>query len=293
MNNDINLNVDELKKRQQVMKVVNKVLLYGFLVFMAIIVLVPFYWMIISSLKSVDEVELTPPTYWPTKMMWENFQTAMVQSNFIQYFKNTVIVGVVSTCGTITTTVLAAFAFARLNFKGKDALFSLLLATMMIPGEMLVITNYITVSNIGWNNTYQVLIIPFICSVFYIFLLRQSFKQIPDELYYAAKVDGTSDAKYLFKVMIPLAKPTIITILILDLMGAWNSYVWPNLVQNQEEWRLISNWVRDSFTDVNAGRSQIHLQMAATVIVTAPLFLVFVFFRKHIMSGVGRSGIKG
>ena len=202
------------------------------------------------------------------------------------------IVGVVSTLLSLVITVLSAFAFARLEFKGRDAMFAALLATMMIPGELFTITNYQTVSNWGWLDSYQVLIIPFLVSVFYIYLLRQNFRQIPNELYLAAKVDGCSDIKYLLKVMVPLALPTLISITILKMMGAWNSYVWPNLVTKNESYELITNGLRNAFTD-DSGQVNIPEQMAAVATVSAPLFLVFVFLRKYIMAGVSRSGIKG
>jgi len=192
----------------------------------------------------------------------------------------------------LVITVLSAFAFARLEFKGKDAMFGALLATMMIPGELFTITNYATVTNFGWINTYTVLIVPFLVSVFYIYLLRQNFMQIPNELYLAAKVDGTGDLKYLWKVMIPLALPTLISITILKMMGAWNSYVWPRLVANDEAHRMITNGLRNAFTDTT-GDVNYPVQMAAVALVSAPLFLVFIFLRKYIMSGVSRSGIKG
>jgi len=199
---------------------------------------------------------------------------------------------VVSTLLSLVITVLSAFAFARLEFKGKNALFGALLATMMIPGELFTITNYITVNNFGWLDTYTVLIVPFLVSIFYIYLLRQNFMQIPNELYLAAKVDGTGDFKYLCKVMIPLSLPTLISITILKMMGAWNSYVWPRLVTQSEEMRLITNGLRDAFTD-STGNADYPVQMAAVAIVSLPLFLVFIFLRKYIMKGVSRSGIKG
>ena len=206
---------------------------------------------------------------------------------------NTVYVGVVSTIFSLVITVLSAFAFARLEFKGRDALFALLLATMMIPGELFTITNYSTVYNFGWINTYTVLIVPFLVSVFYIYLLKQNFMQIPNELYLAAKVDGTKDLKYLWKVMIPLAFPTLISITILKMMGSWNSYMWPNLVTKSENMQLVTNGLRNAFTEATSGETDYPVQMAAVAIVSAPLFVVFLFFRKYIMKGVSRSGIKG
>mgnify|MGYP003571330106 CR=1 FL=1 len=271
---------------------------YAFLSIMALLVVFPFYWMFATSVKSAEEVMRIPPTLFPQKIHLENFSLAMHQANFGRYMINTLIVGVVSTLGTIITTVCSAFAFARLNFKGRDLLFAFFIATMMIPGEMMVITNYITVCtryHIGnWKftleNTYAAMILPFWVSTYYIFLLRNTFKQIPNELYYAAKVDGTSDLKYLLKVMLPIASPTIITITILKMMGAWNSYVWPNLVTNGDM-RLITNGLRSAFSSEDGTTT--HLKMAATTVVTVPLLLVFVFFRKYIMKGVSRSGIKG
>lgn len=266
--------------------------LYLFLLVMALIILFPFYWMIISSLKSLDEYRMNIPTFWPRKILWSNYLEAYNTANLGKLFMNTAYVGIVSTLLSVVITVLAAFAFARLDFKGKDALFAALLATMMIPGELFTITNYLTVSRLGWMSDFKALIFPFLVSVFYIYLLRQNFLQIPNELYLAAKVDGTSDLKYLWKVMIPLAMPTLISITILKMMGAWNSYVWPRLVANDEEHRMITNGLRNAFTDAS-GDANIPVQMAAVALVSLPLFLVFVFLRKYIMKGVSRSGIKG
>ena len=265
---------------------------YLFLGIMAIIVLFPFYWMIISSLKTLEEYRLSVPTFWPQREMFVNYLDAFNTADLGSLFVNTMIVGVSSTILSLVITVLSAFAFARLEFKGRDLLFTLLLATMMIPGELFTITNYSTVTKLDWLNTYTVLIVPFLVSVFYIFLLRQNFLQIPNELYLAAKVDGTSDLKYLWKVMIPLALPTLISITILKMMGAWNSYIWPRLVANDDAHRLITNGLRNAFT-TTSGDVNIPVQMAAVALVSAPLFLVFLFLRKYIMAGVSRSGIKG
>lgn len=278
--------------RQTTFKVFGYILKYAFLILVAIAVLFPFYWMIISSLKSLEEYRQSVPTLWPQHVMWGNYAEAFTQANLWRLFGNTVFVGIVSTILSLVITILAAFAFARLEFKGKNILFAGLLATMMIPGELFTITNYITVSKMEMTNTYSVLIIPFLVSVFYIYLLRQSFMQIPNELYYAAKVDGTSDFKYLIKVMIPLALPTIITITILKMMGAWNSYMWPRLVANDDAHALVTYGLRNAFQDVS-GDVNYPVQMAAVAVVSLPLFLVFIFFRKYIMKGVSRSGIKG
>ena len=288
---------------QRVVKIVGTIVNYLFLLIVAFSVLLPFYWMLISSVKSMTEYMRNPPTLFPEQFHFENYLYAFETANLKRLFLNTIFVGLVSTGLGLVITILSAFAFARLEFKGKNALFAALLATMMIPGELFTITNYQTIALLEWENTYQVLIVPFLVSVFYIYLLRQNFLQIPNELYLAAKVDGTSDFKYLWKVMIPLAFPTIISITILKMMGSWNTYVWPNLVISDENMKLITQGIRDAgfkvdydpitnkliqVQDVN-----IPIQMAAVSIVSLPLFIVFMFFRKYIMKGVSRSGIKG
>ena len=288
--------VRNIERAQKFGRIVSLVITYAFILFMALVVLFPFYWMINTSLKSTIEIRQTQQTFFPSTVLWSNFVNVFKWFDFVTYLRNTIIVGIISTLGTLITTILAAFAFARLEFKGRDFFFILILATMMIPGEMMVITNYITVSYLGWLGNalgvFSSMIVPFWVSVFYIYLLRQNFKQIPNELYLAAKVDGKSDWSFLWQVMVPLAAPTIISIFILKLMGAWNSYVWPNLVASREEWRLITNGLRNSFT-TTSGDPQYGLQMAATILVTVPLLLLFIFFRKYIMRGVGRAGIKG
>ena len=278
--------------RQKVGKALGMTGIYAFLIFMAVVVLFPFYWMIISSLKSLVEYKMSPPTFFPLQVLISNYADAFTTASLGVLFKNTMIVGIVSTLLSLIITIITAFAFARLEFKGKELLFAALLATMMIPGELFTITNFATVTNLGWRNSYTVLIVPFLVSVFYIYLLRQNFLQIPNELYLAAKVDGTSDFKYLWKVMVPLSLPTLISITILKMMGAWNSYIWPRLVANDEAHRLITNGLRNAFTDTT-GDVNYPVQMAAVALVSLPLFLVFVFLRKYIMSGVSRSGIKG
>ena len=287
--------MQKVTSKQKVVKFVVQFLLYAFLIFMALVIIFPFYWMLISSVKSLEEYKLAVPTLFPKEILFTNYADAFTTANLGTLFINTVIVGVVSTVLSLVITVLSAFAFARLEFKGKNALFAALLATMMIPGELFTITNYVTVFHLNWMNTYRVLIVPFLVSVFYIYLLRQNFLQIPNELYLAAKVDGTSDIKYLWKVMIPLSLPTLISITILKMMGAWNSYVWPRLVTTvtaEKNLQLITNGLRNAFTE-STGDVNIPVQMAAVAIVSFPLFLVFIFLRKYIMKGVSRSGIKG
>ncbi len=284
--------MQKVSTSQKVTKIIVQVLLYTFLCLMALAVVFPFYWMIISSLKSVTEYRLPIPTLFPKDIIWHNYIEAFTAANLGRLFLNTVIVGVISTILSLIITVLSAFAFARLEFKGKNTMFAALLATMMIPGELFTITNYVTVTKFGWLDSYTVLIVPFLVSVFYIYLLRQNFLQIPNELYLAAKIDGTSDLKYLWKVMVPLSLPNLISITILKMMGAWNSYVWPRLVTSKTEYRLITNGLRDAFTDMS-GQANIPVQMAAVAVVSFPLFMVFIFLRKYIMKGVSRSGIKG
>ena len=285
-------NIQQTSAQQRIVKATVKFFTYLFLLIMALIILFPFYWMIISSLKTLSEYRLSVPTFWPRQIMFSNYVEAFSAASLGRLFMNTLYVGVVSTLLSLVITVLSAFAFARLEFKGRDALFTMLLATMMIPGELFTITNYITVTQFGWIGTFTVLIVPFLVSVFYIYLLRQNFLQIPNELYLAAKVDGTSDLKYLWKVMIPLSLPTLISITILKMMGAWNSYIWPRLVANDDAHRLITNGLRNAFTETT-GDVNYPVQMAAVAIVSAPLFLVFILLRKYIMAGVSRSGIKG
>ena len=284
--------IQKMSAWQKIVRVLSKTGTYAFLLVMALIVLFPFYWMIISSLKTLAEYRQAVPTFWPREVVWFNYVEAFTTANLGDLFMNTLYVGLISTVLSLVITVLSAFAFARLEFKGKESLFGALLATMMIPGELFTITNYITINQLGWMHTFTALIVPFLVSVFYIYLLRQNFMQIPNELYLAAKVDGTSDIKYLWKVMIPLALPTLISITILKMMGAWNSYIWPKLVANDDAHQMITNGLRNAFTDTS-GQANYPVQMAAVAIVSAPLFLVFLCLSKYIMSGVSRSGIKG
>jgi multiple sugar transport system permease protein len=281
---------------------------YSFLSFMAFIIIIPFYWMLNVSLQSSSEVlnslnvSFFPRVFSPQNYINTFFYSSAAQGSidFPRYLLNTVIVAFFSTLGGTIFSIFVAFSLARLNFKGRDLIFTILLATMMIPGEMLVISNFVTVSNFGWVNapnegSYLAVIVPFFISIFHIYLLRQTFKQIPNELYYAAKVDGCTDFNYLWKVMVPMAKSSIVTIIILRILGTWNAYVWQDLVAN-ERFKMITTWLRSSFVDQQASGSTrvlINYQMAATVIVTVPLLILFFVFRKYIMRGVSRSGIKG
>ena len=292
--------VTAIKAGERASKIAGTVLTYTFLIALALLVIFPFYWMIITSLKTLDEITATKQTFFPTTVMWTNYVYIFQRFDFSSYMVNTVAVAILSTIGTLLTTIFAAFAFSRLRFKGRETVFAVFLMTMMIPGEMMVISNYITVASFGWIGEHQTrwqayaaMTVPMLVSVFYIYLLRQNFKQIPNELYLAAKVDGKSDWSYLWKVMVPLAAPTLISISILKFMGTWNAYVWPRLVVN-DEYTLISVGLRGgAFSNIDLGIVEYGYRMAASFVVTVPLFLLFIFFRKYIMRGVGRAGIKG
>lgn len=270
-----------------------KVIAYTFLGFWALVVLFPFYWMLLTSLKSYSSYngEYIPQliTLHPTI---ENYITAFTAVPLSRYFLNTIIFMVATTAVMLVVTVLAAFAFARLEFKGKNLAFTLFLALMMIPSELVVITNFVTATNLNLRNTFLGLILPSVASVFYIYLLKENFAQIPDELYYAAKVDGTSDLKYLWKVMIPICRPTLVTVTILKAIECWNSFVWPRLVTDEEEYFLVSNGIQ-AIRENGFGRENIPAMMAAAVVISVPLIVLFIVFRKKIIEGVARGGTKG
>lgn len=295
---NLNIDIDKQLKKQKALKITKSVIAYVFLTVFAIFALLPFYWMILSSLKTETVYREPIPTFFvkPSELQWKNYQTVVQYGNnlFGSMLVNTIIVGIVSTLLGIIVTIITAYAFAKMEFKGKNFLFSLLLATMMIPGELFTITNFLTVNNLGWTKSYTVMILPFLVSVFYIYLLRNAFKQIPDSLYKAAKVDGCSDVKYLVKVMVPLTAPTLISIILLKFIGTWNSYIWPRLANGgSEEWQLLSNWVSKGFTVAGSSESLTTLKMAAATMVSLPLLILFICFRKYIMRGVSKSGIKG
>ena len=317
---------DKAKRRYKARVIIGRVFTYGFLTIFALFMLTPFIFMIIASFMNADSfnafvnradfsklgLSFGDTGNWSlsnyvvifSKEGTTSLGTPYQHTGFAQYYLNTIIASVGSTTVTVVTAVLAAFAFARLEFKGKDVLFMLLLATMMIPGEMMVITNYATTKQLKWEDTFSALIFVHGVSVFYIYYLRQNFQQIPNELYLAAKVDGVGDFGYLIKVMVPIAMPTITTIIILSLMGSWNSYIWPNLVANGKwldksplniqtnyDMRLVSNGLMSLFNTQANGEDSI--KIAGSMVVTAPLFVFFLIFRKYIMKGVSRSGIKG
>jgi len=286
-------NFETLERAARRRKTAIRTVTYVLLGFWALMVLFPFYWMVLTSVKSYGAYnsEFVPSliTLSPTL---ENYVHAFTAVPLADYFVNTIIFTVATTAIMLIVTVLAAFAFARLDFPGKDLAFTLFLALMMIPNELVVITNFVTVTNWDMRNSFMGLILPSVTSVFYIYLLKENFAQIPDELYYAAKVDGTSDLKYLFKVMIPICRPTIVTVTILKVIECWNSYVWPRLVTDEEAYFLVSNGIQ-SIRENGFGRENIPAMMAAVVVISLPLMVLFVVFRKKIMEGVARGGTKG
>lgn len=273
--------------------IIRKTVTYALLALWALIVLFPFYWMLLSSVKSsaAYDSEYIPKlfTLAPT---FENYTYAFTSVSLGKYFLNTLIFTVATTACMLMVTIPAAFAFARLNFRGKNLAFVMLLSLMMIPNELVIITNYVTITNLDLRNTFPGLILPSVISVFYIYLLKENFAQIPDELYYAAKVDGTGDLKYLLRVMVPICRPTIVTITILKVIECWNSYVWPRLITDTENLYLVSNGIQ-VIRESGFGRENIPAMMAAVVVVSVPLIVLFLVFRKKIMAGVARGGIKG
>ena len=270
-----------------------KTVTYGLLTIWALMVLFPFYWMVLTSVKGYGAYnsEWIPQLYTLAPTL-QNYTDAFTQVPLAGYFTNTIIFTLATTALMLIVTVLAAFAFSRLSFRGKDLAFTLFLSLMMIPTELVVITNYVTVTELDMRNTFGGLILPSVTSVFYIYLLKENFSQIPDELYYAAKVDGTSDFKYMWKVMIPICKPTIVTITILKVIECWNSYVWPRLVTDDQAYFLVSNGIQE-IRENGFGRENIPAMMAAVVVISLPLIILFLIFRKKIMAGVSTGGVKG
>ncbi len=270
-----------------------KTIIYIFLGVWAIIVLFPFYWMILTSLKSYGTYNGEYiPKFFVSNPTLENFTQAFTAVPLARYFLNTLIFTVVTTALMLIVVVLAAYAFARLDFKGKNFTFTAFLSLMMIPNELVIITNFVTITNLGLRNTFTGLILPSVTSVFYIYLLKENFQQIPDSLYKAAKVDGTSDLKYLFKVMIPICKPTIVTVIILKVIECWNAYVWPRLITDNEMYFLVSNGIQ-TIRESGFGRENVPAMMAAVVLISIPLIVLFLIFHKKIMEGVSRGGTKG
>ena len=273
--------------------ILRKTFTYAFLSLWGIFVLFPFYWMLLTSVKTYSSYSSEHiPQFFTLSPTFQNYLEAFTAVPLLKYFVNTVVFTLATTALMLMVTVLAAFGFSRLQFKGRDLAFTAFLALMMIPTELVVITNFVTVTNMDLRNSFLGLILPSVTSVFYIYLLRENFSQIPDELYYAAKVDGTSDLKYLFKVMIPICRPTIVTVTILKVIECWNSYIWPRLITDDPQFFLVSNGIQE-IRENGFGRDNIPAMMAAVVVISVPLIVLFLCFRKRIMAGVSRGGVKG
>ena len=287
------VNIEKDLRRAEMQRKVIKVLIYTLLVFWAIMVIFPFYWMLISSFKEYSDYNAeSVPQFFPMNPTFDNYIEAFTAVPLARYLVNTLIFTVLTTALMLVIIIPAAFAFSRLDFKGKNIVFTLFLSLMMIPSELVVITNFVTITEFNLRNTFAGLILPSVSSVFYIYLLKENFSQIPDELYFAAKVDGTSDFKYMLKVMVPICKPTIITITILKVIECWNSYVWPRLITDDRLYYLVSNGIQE-IRESGFGRENVPAMMAAVVVISVPLIVLFLIFRKKIMEGVARGGTKG
>ena len=283
----------QIKKHVGIRSKIGNGFIYGLLIIWALIVLFPFYWMILTSLKGYGEYNSEyVPRFFTLSPTFQNYIDAFSTVPLLRYLTNTLILTLITTGIMMVVITLAAFAFARLEFKGKNLIFTLFLSLMMIPNELVVITNFATITQLNMRNTFMGLILPSVTSVFYIYLLKENFAQVPDSLYYAAKVDGTSDMKYLLKVMVPICKPTLITIGILKIIECWNSYVWPRLITDDENYYLVSNGIQE-IRENGFGRENIPAMMAAVVIISVPLIVLFLIFRDKIMTGVSRGGTKG
>ena len=283
----------KIEKQAKIRSRVRSTVVHILLSLWAVIVLFPFYWMVLTSVKSYSAYNSEYiPKFFTLSPTLQNYVDAFTAVPLGRYFTNTLVFTLVTTLLMLSVITLAAFAFARLEFKGKRLAFTLLLSLMMIPNELVIITNFVTITDLGLRNTFTGLILPSVTSVFYIYLLKENFAQIPDELYYAAKVDGTSDFKYLTKVMIPICSPTMITIVILKVIECWNSYVWPRLITDDENYFLVSNGIQ-AIRESGFGRENIPAMMAAVVVISVPLIALFLIFRNKIMDGVSRGGTKG
>lgn len=256
----------------------------------AVFILLPFVWMLLTSIKPGNEVLLMPPKWFPSIIQWENYEKALSSVPFATYFKNSVIVTVCITTCELMTTILAAFAFAQLTFKGKNLLFMVLVATMMVPGEILVIPNFVTLARLGWINTYKALVAPWAASVFSIFLLRQQFASIPDSYYQAARMDGCRDLRYLFTVMVPMSRPTLVSVALLKIINSWNSYLWPLIATNERGMRTLP--VGLAYFSTEAG-TQYNILMAFSLLIISPTLLVYLLMQKYIIQGISKNGLKG
>ena len=287
------MDFDKIEKSARVRQICVRTITYVLLAFWAVIVLFPFYWMLLTSVKSYSAYNSEYiPKFFTLSPTLQNYRDAFTAVPLGRYLLNTFLFTVITTAIMLVVIILAAFAFARLEFRGKNIAFLLILSLMMIPNELVIITNYMTITNLNMRNTFLGLILPSVTSVFYIYLLKENFEQIPDSLYLAAKVDGTSDLKYLLKVMLPITKPTLVTITILKVIECWNSYVWPRLITDDENYYLVSNGIQE-IRENGFGRENIPAMMAAVVVISVPLIVLFLVFRRQVMEGVSRGGLKG
>lgn len=283
----------KIEKCARTGKIISRCILYTLLTLWGLIVLFPFYWMLLTSVKSYGSYNAEHvPAFFTLSPTLQNYVDAFTAVSLGKYLLNTLFFTLTTTAVMLVVITLAAFAFARLDFRGKNLVFTLFLSLMMIPNELVVITNFTTITNLGMRNTFLGLILPSVTSVFYIYLLKENFAQIPDELYYAAKVDGTTDLRYLRRVMIPICKPTLITIIILKIIECWNSYVWPRLITDNPDYYLVSNGIQE-IRENGFGRENIPAMMAAVVVISVPLIVLFLVFRRKVMAGVARGGTKG
>ncbi len=287
------INYEKIEQSARTRKHIQRTLVYLLLTFWAMIVLFPFYWMLLTSVKSYGSYNAEHiPAFFTLTPTLQNYADAFTAVPLGRYLMNTVFFTAVTTAAMLIVIILSAFAFARLQFRGKQLTFTLFLSLMMIPNELVVITNFVTITNWDMRNTFAGLILPSVTSVFYIYLLKENFEQVPDELYRAAKVDGTSDFKYLCRVLLPICRPTLITITILKIIECWNSYVWPRLITDDAAYYLVSNGIQE-IRENGFGRENIPAMMAAVTVISLPLIILFLLFRKKIMAGVSRGGTKG
>ncbi|MCI9323785.1 MAG: carbohydrate ABC transporter permease [Lachnospiraceae bacterium] len=288
-----NTEYQKIERRARTGRIFSNIVIYTLLALWGLVVLFPFYWMLLTSVKSYGSYNAEHvPSFFTLSPTLQNYVDAFTTVNLGKYLLNTLVFTLATTAIMLAVITLSAFAFARLEFRGKNLVFTLFLSLMMIPNELVIITNFTTVTDLGLRNTFLGLILPSVTSVFYIYLLKENFSQIPDELYYAAKVDGTSDLRYLRRVMIPICRPTLITIIILKIIECWNSYVWPRLITDDPDYYLVSNGIQE-IRENGFGRENIPAMMAAVVVISVPLILLFLIFRRKVMAGVARGGTKG
>lgn len=269
---------------------VSKIIAYVLLAIGAATMLIPFFWMVSTSLKTPAEAVSMPPVWIPQVLQFENYVRAFEVAPFGRYFMNSLLITSLSTIGELFTSILAAFAFAKMNFYGKNVLFTLLVATMMVPSELLMIPNYLTLARFDMINTYAAMIVPYLASVFSVFMLKQNFESVPKELYYAAKVDGTSDFMFLWTILVPLSKSAVVAVTILKVIGSWNAFMWPLIVTNDRMLRPLPVGLQAFTTEAG---TYYELLMAASTIVVAPMIIVYLFLQRYIIMGVSKSGLKG